>query len=426
MLYDYPVGRGTFTAEQNRPVRLWPAPLKHGKTGPANIDRKVHGSVSADVETIIVGAGVIGLAIARALSGMGHDVLVLERHDQIGAETSSRNSEVIHAGLYYQPGSLRATLCVRGKQMLYEFCKRNGVACKRSGKLLVAATEDEIRKLHAIRDLAAKNGVDDLRFLDRDAARTMEPNLECAAAYHSPSTGVIDAHGLMVALEGHIASTGGQVVLATTVTGITRADDGVYKITTTSGGETSSITCENLILSAGLHGSGLGQMIPYTQSYRPPRTYPAKGHYFTHTGPAPFSQPIYPMPVGAWLGVHLTLDVGGQTKFGPDISWLPGFDDGLSGDAAAALDYSFENEINRREAFAVQIRRYYPDLDAANLQPGYTGIRPKIYREGGEVADFAIHDAKHHGLDRLVALYGMESPGLTSCLAIGDYVAGRL
>jgi len=377
--------------------------------------------MSADVETIVIGAGVIGLAIARKLGSRGQDVLVLERNQLIGAETSSRNSEVIHAGLYYQPGSLRAALCVRGKKMLYSFCHENDVAHKQSGKLLVAASQDELPRLHGINELARKNGVCDLQYLTRTQARRLEPNLECAGAYLSPSTGVIDSHDLMLALEGHLTSTGGQVVLGTSVTNIATDGAGLFQLTTTSGDDVSTITCNKLVLSAGLHATRLARLLTNRVGYNVPQTYPAKGHYFTHAGAPPFSQPIYPMPVGAWLGVHLTLDVAGQTKFGPDIAWM----DKSAGDAGA-LDYSFEDEEKRRHLFAAQIRRYFPDLDIEKLQPGYTGIRPKIYREGEAVPDFAIHDVAHHGHAGLVALYGMESPGLTACLAIAEHVAGRL
>ncbi len=380
--------------------------------------------MSADVETIIVGAGVIGLAIGRALSAKGQDVLVLERHQMIGSQTSARNSEVIHAGLYYETGSLRAALCVRGKELLYDFCRENNVGHRQSGKLLVAVSDDELPKLHAINDQANRNGVADLRYLTRHEAIRMEPNLTCAAAYLSPSTGVIDSHGLMQALEGHLTSNGAQIVLATSVEAIGRNGAGHFSLATNSDGDGSSITCSKLVLSGGLHASELGDMLRWRTGYNVPRTYPTKGHYFTHMGPAPFSQPIYPMPVGAWLGVHLTLDVAGQTKFGPDIAWPK--TDTQDQHGPFEPDYGFDDEDARRAGFAAQIRRYFPSLDPMNLQPGYTGVRPKIYREGEPVPDFAIHDAADHGQPNLVALYGMESPGLTACLAIAEHVAQRL
>lgn len=370
--------------------------------------------MAADVETVVVGAGVVGLAIARALARAGHEVMVLERHDRIGSETSSRNSEVIHAGIYYPPGSLRAKLCVAGKAQLYRFCAENGVAHTRCGKLLVATEEVEVARLEAIAANAKDNGVDDLRKLSAAEARALEPELACVAAYLSPSTGVIDSHGLMLALEGHLTTRGGEVVLNATVTDIAAPSEasGNFRIEISSAGEKGPLTARNLVLAAGLGGTELGRMLSYPRDYRVPKTHPAKGHYFTLSGNAPFKHLVYPMPQGAWLGVHLTLDVGGRAKFGPDIEWKDG------------VSYDFEDpEGMRRITFEHEIRRYWPGLPDGALHPDYVGVRPKIYRQGEPVADFAIHGPKSHGLARLVALYGIESPGLTSCLAIGDHVA---
>lgn len=370
--------------------------------------------MTADVETVVVGAGAVGLAVARALALAGHDVMVLERHSRIGTETSSRSSEVIHAGLYYAPGSLRAKLCVAGKALLYDFCSENGVAHQRCGKLLVAAEAGEIAKLEAIAANAARNGVDDLQRLTPDEARALEPEVACVAAYLSPSTGVIDSHGLMVAVEGHVTTLGGQVVLNTAVTGIAAAADG-YMIETQGGAERSTFTARNLVLAAGLSATTLGRMLTWPANYRVPETYPARGHYFALAGRAPFRHLVYPMPVGAWLGVHLTLDVTGRAKFGPDIEWC---DD---------VSYAFDEQGGARLArFEAEIRRYWPSLAAGALQADSVGVRPKIYRQGEPVADFAVHGPAQHGLARLVALYGIESPGLTSSLAIGDYVASLL
>ena len=371
--------------------------------------------MAADVETVVVGAGVVGLAIARALALKGQEVLVLERHDRIGSETSSRNSEVIHAGLYYPPGSLRARLCVAGKKQLYAFCAENGVAHSRCGKLLVATQDAEIAKLETIAKTASANGVNDLRRMSAEEARALEPEVACVAAYLSPSTGVVDSHGLMLALEGHLTAKGGQVVLNASATRLAQREGVGFEIGIDSGGETSRLTAKILVLAAGFGATQLGRTLAYKPGYTVPETYPAKGHYFSLSGRAPFRHLVYPMPQGAWLGVHLTLDVAGRAKFGPDIEWKD------------AVSYDFEDADGARRArFEAEIRRYWPGLPEDALQPDYVGVRPKIYREGEPVADFAIHGPAAHGVPGLVALYGIESPGLTSSLAIGDTVAALL
>ena len=367
--------------------------------------------MTADVESVVVGAGVIGLAVARALVEAGHEVMVLERHALIGSETSSRNSEVIHAGIYYPPGGLRATLCVRGKELLYRFCAENSVAHARCGKLLVATHESQLPKLAAIREAAERNGVGDLEPIGANAVRALEPELACVAALISPSTGIIDSHGFMLALEGHIEEGGGSVVLRCLVERIERTGAGLYRLET--GGEApGAVTCRNLVMSAGLSASRLARTLSFGAGYTPPETYYAKGQYYALSGRSPFQRHIYPMPDGAWLGLHATVDIGGRCKFGPDIAWI---DD---------IDYGFEPQ--KLEKFLGFIRSYYPGLDASRLHPDYTGIRPKLYREGEPVPDFAIHGPERHGLPGLVALYGIESPGLTASLAIGEMVAGML
>ena len=373
--------------------------------------------MAADVETVVVGAGVVGLAIARTLANKGQQVFVLEQHNRTGTETSSRNSQVIHAGLYYPQNSLRAELCVKGKALLYAFCEENGVAHQRCGKLLVATSESEITRLEEIASNAARNGVHDLQRLSANETRKLEPEVDCVAAYLSPSTGVIDTHGLMTALEGHLTTRGGQVVLETTVAGLRAplniADN--FVIETWSGGQPSQLSAKNLVLAAGLGGTDLGCMLSYAPGYTVPETYPARGHYYALTGTAPFRHLIYPMPQGAWLGVHLTLDVGGRAKFGPDIEWTE------------RVSYDFDDaKGTRRAKFARGIRRYWPALPEGALQPDYVGVRPKIYREGEQVADFALHGPATHGIPRLVALYGIESPGLTASLAIADYVGALI
>ena len=367
--------------------------------------------MTADVDTIVIGAGVVGLAVARALAQAGREVMVLEQHELIGSETSSRNSEVIHAGIYYPPGSLRATLCVRGKELLYRFCAENGVAHARCGKLLVATHESQLPKLAAIRGTAARNGVTDLEPIGGNAARDLEPELACIAALISPSTGIVDSHGLMIALEGHIEAGGGSVVLQCPVEGIERTGDGLFRIAA-GGDNPGDITCRTLVISAGLHASKLARTLGFPESYVPPETYYAKGQYYALSGPSPFKRHIYPLPDGAWLGLHATIDIGGRCKFGPDIEWTPG------------IDYSFQSE--KLEKFLDFIRSYYPGLDASRLHADYTGVRPKLYREGEPVPDFAIHGPGQHGVPGLVALYGIESPGLTAALAIGEVVADVL
>ena len=367
--------------------------------------------MTANVETIVVGAGVVGLAVARALAQAGHETMVLEQHELIGSETSSRNSEVIHAGIYYPPGSLRAVLCVRGKELLYRFCAENNVAHARCGKLLVATHESQLPKLAAIKETAERNGVTDLEPLGPSAARALEPELACVAALVSPSTGIIDSHGYMLALEGHIEANGGSVVLRCPAERIERTGDGLYRLTT--GGETpGAIACRNLVLSAGLLASKLARTLSHGEGYSVPETYYAKGQYYALSGASPFKRHIYPLPDGAWLGLHATVDIGGRCKFGPDIEWID------------EIDYGFEPE--KLEKFLGFIRSYYPGLDEGRLHPDYTGIRPKLYREGEPVPDFAIHGPERHDLPGLVALYGIESPGLTASLAIGEMVAAML
>ncbi len=377
--------------------------------------------MTPDIESIVIGGGVVGLAIARRLAVRGSETLVLERHERVGVETSSRNSEVIHAGIYYPPGSLRARLCVEGKKQLYRFAEENGVTVKPCGKLVVATTEGDRASLETIAARASANGVEDLRMLERTSARQMEPELECIAALHSPSTGVIDSHGLMTALEGHLTEHGGQIVLSTEVLGITHNSDGSFAITTRSGDDDDApamvITCRNLIMAAGLEATKVGSLLQkdWSDDYTPPQTYPAKGHYFALSRKAPFAHLIYPVPSGAWLGIHLTLDIAGQAKFGPDLQWVD------------EVDYSFDDPDGaRRRTFITEVQRYWPGLPADELQPGYTGIRPKIYRQGDPPADFTIHGPPTHGLANLIALYGIESPGLTSALAIGDLVVDML
>lgn len=372
-------------------------------------------TMSTDADCLVIGGGVVGLAIARALLEAGREVLLVERNSRLGQETTSRNSEVVHAGLYYKPGSLRARLCVKGKRKLYDFAANAGVPIERCGKLLVATSEDDLQKLRSIEETAAQNGVTDLRRLTREEAQSLEPELNCVAATLSPSTGVIDSHSLVVALEGHVTSLGGMIVLNTTAQRIGRADDGTFLLECGSGDEVVSLTSKAVVVAGGLGTSDLVRTLPAKLGYSPPATYYAKGHYFALSGRAPFHHLVYPMPTGSWLGVHFTRDVSGRAKFGPDFEWCD------------EISYAFDDADNaRRTRFAKEIRRYWPNLPEDALHPDYTGIRPKISRENSTAADFAIHGPADHGIEGLVALYGIDSPGLTSSLAIADLVCARL
>lgn len=365
-------------------------------------------SMAFDIETIVVGAGVVGLAIARALAAKGEEVMILEQHGSIGSEVSSRNSEVIHAGLYYPPGSMRAKWCVEGKAKLYRFCAENGVAHARCEKLLVATSEEQLPKLEGIAATAKANGVNDLVRLTAKEAKKLEPAVACVAALLSPSTGIVDSHGFMLALQGHAETNGAQTVVNSPVEGIQALPAGGFRLTV-GGDADASVTCGRLVIAAGLHGTKLARMLHFPNGYEPPETYFAKGQYYALEGRSPFKRHIYPMPQGAWLGLHSTVDLGGRCKFGPDIEWIP------------AIDYSFEPA--KLDKFIGFIKTYYPDLDPAAIHPDYTGIRPKLYREGEPVPDFEVQGCDLHGLPGLVMLFGIESPGLTASLAIGDHVA---
>ena len=365
--------------------------------------------MQADVETIVVGAGAVGLAIARSLALAGQQVMVLEQHELIGSETSSRNSEVIHAGIYYPTGSLRARLCVEGKHELYRFCERHGVPARRCTKLLVATAQDQLGKLGGIHKTAIANGVEDLVELTPAQARALEPAVSCVAALLSPSTGIIDTHAYMLALQGEAEAYGAQVVLRAPVRAARRIGGGLFGVEVGADGEElQAITCRRLVISAGLHASKLADTLELATGYQPPPTYYAVGQYYALSGRSPFGRHIYPMPQGAWLGLHATIDIGGRCKFGPDIEWIP------------EIDYAFKPE--KLTQFLDFIRSYYPGLDASRLHPDYTGIRPKLYREGEPVPDFAIHGPQTHGTEGLVVLLGIESPGLTASIAIGSMV----
>ncbi len=365
------------------------------------------------IDTLVVGAGVIGLAVARALALTGREVLVLEREGAIGTGTSSRNSEVIHAGIYYPAGSLKARLCVRGKALLYAYAHERGVAHRRCGKLIVANTASQLAALPGIVARAAANGVDDLAIIGADEARAMEPALHCLGAVWSPSTGIVDSHALMLALQGDLEHAGGLVALHSGVQVIAR-DGGGWRIRADDGTE---LQAERVVNAAGLAACDVARAIEGLPSHLVPTPRFAKGNYFTLTGRSPFSHLIYPAPEPdrhlAGLGVHLTIDLGGQAKFGPDVQWVDDPTD-LRVDPA------------RGEGFYAEVRRYWPGLPDGSLQPGYAGMRPKISGPDEPAADFLIQGPAQHGLPGLVNLLGIESPGLTSCLAIGEHVAAML
>ncbi len=361
------------------------------------------------VDCVVIGAGVVGLAVARALGLAGREVMVLEAADGIGTGTSSRNSEVIHAGIYYTPGSLKARLCVQGKKLLYAYCADRGVDHKRCGKLLVATSEPQMSQLARIIDRARANGVDDLVLLSRDEARALEPQLECVAAIHSPGTGIVDSHGFMLALQGDLEAAGGLVVLNSAVALVEYAQSTI-KIIATDG---TALLAKTVINAAGLNALPLARQCTSLDPACLPPAYFCKGNYFTLSGRSPFDHLIYPVPQAAGLGVHLTVDLGGQAKFGPDVEWVESTDDLIVNPA-------------RGDAFYAEVRKYWPALKDGALIPGYAGIRPKINAPHEAAADFMIQGPADHGVPGLVNLFGIESPGLTSALAIGDYVVNLL
>ncbi|WP_411877720.1 NAD(P)/FAD-dependent oxidoreductase [Polaromonas sp. YR568] len=361
------------------------------------------------VDCVVIGAGVVGLAVARALALQGREVMVLEAADAIGTGTSSRNSEVIHAGIYYPQRSLKARLCVEGKALLYAYCAERGIGHKRCGKLIVATSQAQVAQLQGIRDKAAANGVHDLVLLTRDEARALEPQLECVAALHSPSTGIVDSHGLMLALQGDLENAGGMVVLNSPLAQAECTQEGIY-LTAEDGTQLQAATVVN---AAGLHAQHLAARFAGLPAQHVPPSHYAKGNYFTLPGRSPFSRLIYPVPEAAGLGVHLTVDMGGQAKFGPDVQWVDSPDD-LVVDPA------------RGEAFYAEVRKYWPALADGALTPGYAGIRPKIQAPHEAAKDFMIQGPAEHGVAGLVNLFGIESPGLTSSLAIGEHVSSLL
>jgi L-2-hydroxyglutarate oxidase LhgO len=359
------------------------------------------------VECVVIGAGVIGLAVARRLAQAGREVILLEAAEGIGTVTSSRNSEVIHAGIYYPAGSLMARMCVAGKQALYAYCREHGIPHRNCGKLIVATTPKETARLQSIRAHAEANGVNDLQTLSGDAARALEPALNCDAALLSPSTGIIDSHAFMLALRGDAEDAGAACAFHTP---LERAKAAAGRIEIDAGGRAPmTLECALLVNAAGLGASAVARSIDGMPVDLIPPSYFAKGNYFSCSARAPFSRLIYPVPEPGGLGVHLTLDMAGQARFGPDVEWVE------------TIDYAVDPA--RAERFYPAIRKYWPDLPDGALMPSYSGIRPKIVPPAVASQDFLIQGPADHGVAGLINLFGIESPGLTSSLAIADHVA---
>jgi L-2-hydroxyglutarate oxidase LhgO len=360
------------------------------------------------VECVVVGAGLVGLAVARALARDGREVVILEAEDAIGTHTSSRNSEVIHAGIYYPKGSLKARACVAGRQRLYAYCEQHGVPYRRCGKLIVATNEAQIPELKAIREKAHRNGVTDVVEIPAAEAMRMEPSLHCVAALHSPSTGIIDSHALMLAYLGDAEAAGAMLGLKSSLQKVF-IRNGKFEIHVENA---EPVLCRLLVNSAGLRAPSIARLMVGFPAGRIPPEYYAKGNYYSLSGRAPFARLIYPVPEPGGLGVHITLDLAGQARFGPDVEWVE------------RIDYAVDPQ--RAERFYAAIRRYWPGLPEGALSPGYAGIRPKISGPAEPAADFLIQGPAEHGVAGLVNLFGIESPGLTASLALADDVAALL
>jgi L-2-hydroxyglutarate oxidase LhgO len=362
------------------------------------------------LDVAIIGGGVVGLAIARAFAMAGREVMVLEAEPMVGTHTSSRNSEVIHAGIYYPPGSLKARLCVAGKIALYEYAAEADVAHARLGKIIVATRDEEIPTLEKLKAQAEANGVGDLVWLDRNDVRSLEPAVTCVRGLLSPSTGIVDSHGFMSALRRDATKRGATVLVSTPVLAGRVVDHGVEL--SIGGADPVTVVCHAVVNAAGLWAQKIAASIAGVPAETIPGTYFAKGHYFTLAGRSPFSRLVYPVPVPGGLGVHVTLDLGGKARFGPDVSWID------------AIDYSFDEA--RAASFYPAIRQYFPGLAEGCLEPGYTGIRPKLGPKTSAAHDFVVQGPADHGVPGLVNLYGIESPGLTAALALANEVRALL
>ena len=363
-----------------------------------------------NVDAVIIGAGVIGLACARKLAAAGLETLVLEKESQIGQGISSRNSEVIHAGLYYPPGSLKARLCRTGREQLYAYCGSHSIPHRQTGKLVVASSEEQVAALTLIADRAKTNGCSEVCLIDGFAAMKIEPELNCVMALHSPRTGIIDSHALMVSLLGDLQKAGGTLAVCTAIDSGDVSNG--FILVRTRGEEACEINASYVINSAGLDAPRVASSFQNLPGNTIPQPCYAKGTYFTLTGKSPFKKLIYPVPESGGLGVHLTIDMQGQARFGPDVEWVE------------KPDYTVD--ANKAEHFFRAIKTYWPGCELARLQPGYVGIRPKIGTPADFAEDFIIQSEETHGVKGLINLYGMESPGLTACLAIADEVSNKL
>ncbi len=361
------------------------------------------------VDCIVVGAGVVGLATARALALAGREVFVLEAADAIGTETSSRNSEVIHAGIYYPDGSLKARLCRRGRDLLYAYLAERGIPHRRCGKLVVASATGELARLDQVELRARGNDVDDIQRISAADARAMEPNLACVAALWSPSTGIFDSHAYMLSLQGDAEAAGAVVALKSPATGGQVMDGGI--VLTIGGAEPMTLAARTVVNAAGLGAQRVAAAIVGVATATVPPLYYAKGSYFALAGKPPFTRLIYPVPGEASLGTHYLLDMGGRARFGPDVEWME------------HIDYAVEPA--RAEQFYAAIRRFWPDLPDGALAPDYAGVRPKLQAPGEPAHDFMIQGPETHGAPGLINLFGIESPGLTASLAIAEAVAAR-
>jgi L-2-hydroxyglutarate oxidase LhgO len=363
-----------------------------------------------EIDCAVIGAGVVGLAIARSLTLRGRDTILIEQERQFGFATSSRNSEVIHAGIYYPPGSIKAKTCVEGRALLYAYCARRGIAHRRCGKLIVATSEGEIAGLERLRNVAVANGVTDLQMMSGAEARALEPALHAEAALHSPSTGIIDSHGFMTALAGDLENAGGIIALASPIAGLRPGPGGIVLLGATDG--EPLLRARTVINSAGLGAVALAERTEGLAPGHVPRLYLAKGSYFAVAGRSPFSRLIYPLPEPGGLGTHLTLDLAGTARLGPDVEWVD------------AIDYQVDPA--RSAGFAASARRFWPDLRDDALAPAYAGVRPKIAGAGEAAVDFMVSGPLQHGIPGLINLFGIESPGLTASLALAELVASEI